>query len=141
MTSRRSACRCAPTPAPIRRRRQPAAWGSAWRPAHRPEAAPPAAAGRPTGVAVAGGGTGLSSATAHFALRATPELPSPCRPLRSSDEVDGGEQRDPDDVDEVPVVGDNDRRGGLRGGELAHRGAREQIDERDKTADDVQTVE
>src|SRR6185312_6553654 len=40
------------------------------------------------------------------------------RPRRSADEVDDGEQADPDDVDEVPVIRHDDRRGGLLRGEL-----------------------
>src|SRR6201999_3026327 len=59
----------------------------------------------------------------------------------SSDEINRGEQGDPHDVDEVPVVRDDDRRGGLRRSELAHRGAGEQEDEGDQAADDVQAVE
>src|SRR5678815_457286 len=59
----------------------------------------------------------------------------------SSDEVDDGEQRDPHDVDEVPVVRHDDRGGGLGGGELAELGADQQEDERDEAADDVQPVE
>src|SRR3954451_3571695 len=62
-------------------------------------------------------------------------------PVASSDEVDDGEQADPDHFHEVPVVGHDDRRGGLRGGELAQRGADEEEDEGHQAADDVQAVE
>src|SRR3954462_2376245 len=60
---------------------------------------------------------------------------------RSSNEVDRGEQRNPNNVDEMPVVRDDDRGGGLRRGELTHRGAGEQEDEGDQTTDDVKAVE
>src|SRR3954463_4552807 len=36
---------------------------------------------------------------------------------RLPDQVDRGEEADPDDIDEVPVVGHDDGRGGLRVGE------------------------
>src|SRR3954452_13281327 len=62
-------------------------------------------------------------------------------PSASSDEVDDGEEPDPHDVDEVPVVRHDDRGGGLGGGELAELGADEQEDERDEPTDDVQAVE
>src|SRR5690606_8847851 len=61
---------------------------------------------------------------------------------RSSDQVDRAEQCDPDDVDEVPVVGDDDRGGRLVVTEPA-RGERaaQQEQEGDQSADDVQGVE
>src|SRR3954468_24288187 len=59
----------------------------------------------------------------------------------SSDEVDDGEQPDPHDVDEVPVVRHDDRGRGLSGGELAELGADQQEDEGDEPTDDVQAVE
>src|SRR6516162_11575822 len=60
----------------------------------------------------------------------------------SVDEVDGGEQADPDDVDEVPVVGHDDRADLLFPGEaLGGVGTSEQEDERDEAAGHVQEVE
>src|SRR3954452_23366053 len=58
-----------------------------------------------------------------------------------ADQVDRGEEPDPHDVDEVPVVGDHDRGGRLCRRETAHGGADEQEDEGDEAADDVQGVE
>src|SRR5687768_1086530 len=58
-----------------------------------------------------------------------------------ADQVDRGEEPDPHDVDEVPVVGDHDRGGRLCGREPAHGGPDEQEDERDEPADDVEAVE
>src|SRR5919107_1703586 len=58
-----------------------------------------------------------------------------------ADQVDRGEEPDPHDVDEVPVVGDHDGRGRLRRRESAHRGPDEQVDEGDQAPDDVQRVE
>src|SRR5687768_7710467 len=58
-----------------------------------------------------------------------------------ADQVDRGEEPDPHDVDEVPVVGDHDRRGRLGRREPAHGGADEQVDEGDQPADHVQAVE
>src|SRR6478735_4145740 len=62
--------------------------------------------------------------------------------LTSLQDVDHDEQGDPHDVDEVPVVGRDDRAGGLRvrvaaGGE----GAPDDEQERDETAGDVHAVE
>src|SRR3954453_2312217 len=45
---------------------------------------------------------------------------------RSTDEIDDGEQADPDDVDEVPVVRHDDRGGGLSRSELAESGSDEE---------------
>src|SRR5215217_595881 len=58
-----------------------------------------------------------------------------------ADQVDRGEQPDPHDVDEVPVVGDDDGRRRLRRREPAHRGPDQQEHEGDETTDDVQGVE
>src|SRR3954470_13987106 len=58
-----------------------------------------------------------------------------------ADQVDRGEEPDPHDVDEVPVVGDHDRGGRLRGREPAHGGPDQQEDECDEAPDDVQGVE
>src|SRR3954469_2567780 len=58
-----------------------------------------------------------------------------------ADQVDRGEEPDPHDVDEVPVVGDHDRGGRLRGREPAHGGPDQQEDEGDEAPDDVQGVE
>src|SRR4051794_11524367 len=58
-----------------------------------------------------------------------------------ADQVDRGEHPDPHDVDEVPVVGDHDRRGRLRRREAAHRGPDEHVDEGQQPADHVQRVE
>src|SRR3954452_21613213 len=58
-----------------------------------------------------------------------------------ADQVDRGEEPDPHDVDEVPVVGDHDGRGRLGRREPAHGGADEQEHERHQAADDVQAVE
>src|SRR5918995_6433765 len=58
-----------------------------------------------------------------------------------ADQVDRGEEPDPHDVDEVPVVGDHDRRGRLCRREAAHRGPDEQVDEGDEAPDDVEAVE
>src|SRR4051812_12771513 len=58
-----------------------------------------------------------------------------------ADQVDRGEEPDPHDVDEVPVVGDHDGRGRLCRREAAHGGADEQEDEGDQPSDDVQRVE
>src|SRR5665647_1210365 len=66
-----------------------------------------------------------------------------CLPLgRSPDQVDRTEERDPDDVDEVPVVGDHDRRRGLVVPEpLGGEGPAEQEEEGEQSADHVQPVE
>src|SRR5919107_1798821 len=58
-----------------------------------------------------------------------------------ADQVDRGEEPDPHDVDEVPVVGDHDRRGRLRRREPAHGGPDEHEHEGDQATDDVQRVE
>src|SRR3954463_9964788 len=58
-----------------------------------------------------------------------------------ADQVDRGEEPDPHDVDEVPVVGDHDGRGRLRRREAAHGGPDEHEDECDEATDDVQGVE
>src|SRR3954452_12981642 len=58
----------------------------------------------------------------------------------SSDEVDDGEQADPDDVDEVPVVGHDDRRCRLGGRERPERAPDEQEHEGDQPAEHVQAV-
>src|SRR5215218_10434786 len=58
-----------------------------------------------------------------------------------ADQVDRGEEPDPHDVDEVPVVGDHDGGGRLGGREAAHGGPDEHEDEGDEAADDVQRVE
>src|SRR6478735_6473659 len=62
--------------------------------------------------------------------------------LGSLQDVDHDEQGDPHDVDEVPVVGGDDRAGGLRvrvvtGGE----GAADDEEERDQPTGDVHAVE
>src|SRR5438876_11284013 len=60
----------------------------------------------------------------------------------SVDEVDGGEQADPHNIDEVPVVGHDDRADLLFLGEgLRGVGAAEQEQERDQPARHVQPVE
>src|SRR5665647_1210367 len=66
-----------------------------------------------------------------------------CLPLgRSPDQVDRTEERDPDHVDEVPVVGDHDRRRGLVVPEpLGGEGPAEQEEEGEQSADHVQPVE
>src|SRR3954466_6539879 len=61
--------------------------------------------------------------------------------LSLADEVDDGEQADPDDVDEVPVVRHDDGGSRLARGERAERAADEQEDERDEPAHHVQAVE
>src|SRR3954465_1673635 len=58
-----------------------------------------------------------------------------------ADQVDRGEQPDPHDVDEVPVVGDHDGRGRVWRREPAHGGTDEQEDEGHEAPDDVQGVE
>src|SRR6478609_1007167 len=58
-----------------------------------------------------------------------------------ADQVDRGEEPDPHDVDEVPVVGGHDGRGRLCRREPAHRGPDQEEDERDQAPDDVQGVE
>src|SRR6476661_2217033 len=58
-----------------------------------------------------------------------------------ADQVDRGEEPDPHDVDEVPVVGDHDGRGRLCRREPAHGGPDEQEHEGDEAADDVEGVE
>src|SRR3954471_11870517 len=61
---------------------------------------------------------------------------------RLLDQVDRGEEADPDDVDEVPVVGHDDGRGGLLVGEPLRRvGAAEDEQEGDEAARHVQAVE
>src|SRR5882757_2684831 len=61
---------------------------------------------------------------------------------RLLDQVDGGEEADPDDIDEVPVVGHDDRSGGLLVGEpLCRVRSPEDQQERDQTARHVQAVE
>src|SRR3954452_18587419 len=87
------------------------------------------------------------------ARKAGVPLADPASALRSSDcgfvvdtgsladQVDRGEEPDPHDVDEVPVVGDHDGRGRLRRREPAHGGPDEQEDEGDEASDDVQRVE
>src|SRR5438477_10619254 len=60
---------------------------------------------------------------------------------RLMDEIDRGEQPDPYDVNEVPVVGHHDCGGGLSRREPAHGCAREIEDEREQTTDHVQSVE
>src|SRR6476620_7843070 len=58
------------------------------------------------------------------------------------DEVDRGEQPDPDDIDEVPVVRHDDGTDRLLVGELAgHEGAAEDQQEGDQTAGHVEAVE
>src|ERR1700729_962484 len=62
--------------------------------------------------------------------------------FRSVDQVDGREQANPHDIDEVPVIGDDDRADLLLLGKALGRvGAPEQEDERDQAAGDVQPVE
>src|SRR6202042_1275789 len=137
-TSRKAACPFAIAPRTTRRRRLPAGWGSGRRPVRRLPPEPTPAAVRPTTGGAGGGAPG------HSAIGSTPVSStehSCSHACWSTDEIDRGEQCDPDDVDEVPVVGDNDRRGRLRRGELAHRGASQQEDEGDQPADDVQPVE
>src|SRR3954469_13128266 len=58
-----------------------------------------------------------------------------------ADQVDRGEEPDPHDVDEVPVVGDHDRRGRLCRREPPHGGPDQQVDEGNQASDDVQGVE
>src|SRR4051812_8061355 len=61
---------------------------------------------------------------------------------RLLDQVDRGEEADPDDVDEVPVVGHDDRGGRLLVGEpLGRVGASEDEQEGDEAARHVQAVE
>src|SRR6267154_4434423 len=60
----------------------------------------------------------------------------------SVDEVDRGEQADPHDIHEVPVIGDNDRADLLLVREgLGHVGAAQHEQERDEPAGHVQAVE
>src|ERR1700733_14194583 len=60
----------------------------------------------------------------------------------SVDEVDRGEQADPHDIHEVPVVGDNDRADLLLVSEgLGHVGAAQHEQERDEPAGHVQAVD
>src|SRR3954452_22514428 len=61
--------------------------------------------------------------------------------LPLADEVDDGEQTDPHDVDEVPVVGHDDRSRRLARSEGAERAADEKEDEGDQAAEHVQAVE
>src|SRR4051812_22500235 len=70
--------------------------------------------------------------------------PAPRLTVRSRllDQVDRGEEADPDDIDEVPVVGHDDGGGGLLVGEpLGRVCAAQYQQERDQTARHVQTVE
>ena len=60
---------------------------------------------------------------------------------RSLDDVDRREQADPDHVDEVPVVGRDDRAGRLLRREAADRRAHQHDDEGEQPADHVQAVE
>src|SRR5690606_40927857 len=58
-----------------------------------------------------------------------------------TDEINRGKQRDPNDVDEVPVIRNDDGCSGLRRRELADLRAEQQEHECDEAADDVQAVE
>src|SRR5512139_1463144 len=61
---------------------------------------------------------------------------------RLLDQVDGREQADPDDIDEVPVVGHDDGAHSLLVGELAgHERAAQDKQEGDQTTGDVEPVE
>src|ERR1700689_203480 len=61
---------------------------------------------------------------------------------RSVDQVDGRVQADPHDVDEMPVVRDDDRADLLFLGEpLGRERSAKQEEERDQAAGDVQSVE
>src|SRR5271155_1839753 len=134
MRGRKAACRCATAPKTTPRRQPVGGGGKKRRPPGRPPKGPPTAAFRPTNGDVGDAAPGPS------AIGSTPvsSTEHSCSYARwSSDEIDRGEQGDPHDVDEVPVVRDDDRRGGLRRSELAHRGAGQQEDERDQPADDV----
>src|SRR6266702_6333961 len=67
---------------------------------------------------------------------------SPDASLASSDDVDGGKQADPDDIDEVPVVGHHDGADLLFLGEgLGGEGPSQQEKERHQPAGNVQAVE
>src|SRR5213592_1173601 len=62
--------------------------------------------------------------------------------FRSVDQVDGREEPDPHNIDEMPVVGDDDRADLLLVREAPGGvGAPEQEDERDQPAGDVQAME
>src|SRR6266508_2821620 len=89
-------------------------------------------------------GTALAASSASLSerseLMASPwcEDGTAAENVTSLQEIDHAEQRDPDDVDKMPVVRDDDRRGRLRGGEPAHGGTDHEQDERDETTGDVQ---
>src|SRR6202000_3345116 len=101
-----------------RRQQRLAVVGSRWRLARQLPKVPPAAAIPPTT------GDANGAAPGYSAIASTPvsSTEHSCSCARwSSDEINRGEQGDPHDVDEVPVVGEDGRRVGLRGRDVIHR--------------------